>query len=100
MKINLFYSIQIICMFKAINNHFIDRSKIEIPKNRPFYNLKSAKSLKKMEKYFQHQFWKIQHARNIKKITPNERRDQTHLLRIYFFVFFSECHRLKNLRRI
>ena len=45
------------------------------------------KSLKNVEKYFQRQFWKIQHAQNILKITPNERRDQTHLLRIYFLVF-------------
>ena len=35
-----------------------------------------------MEKYFQRQFWKIRHAQIILKITLNERRDQTHLLRI------------------
>ena len=32
-----------------------------------------------MEKYFLHQFWKIRHAQNILKFTPNERADQTHL---------------------
>ena len=57
------------------------------------------KSLKNVEKYFQPQFWKIRHARNIKKIRPNERGGQTHLLRIYFFVFY-ECHLLQNLCRI
>ena len=31
------------------------------------------KSLKNIEKYFQHQFWKIQHTQNILKITPNDR---------------------------
>ena len=54
-------------MFKASNNHFIHRSKIKIPKIRPFYNLKSTKITKNVEKYFQHQFWKILHAQNIKK---------------------------------
>ena len=39
-------------MFKATNNHFIDRSKIEIPKIRPFYNLKGAKIVKKDGKIF------------------------------------------------
>ena len=53
------------------------------------------KSLKKMEKYFQHQFWKIQHAQNIKKITPNKRGDQTCLLHIYVFVF-QECYPLQK----
>ena len=33
-----------------------------------------------MEKYFQHQFWKIRHAQNIYKIVPNEKTDQSHLL--------------------
>ena len=45
------------------------------------------KSLKNVEKYFQPQFWKIRHARNIKKIRPNERGGQTHLLHIYIFCF-------------
>ena len=35
---------------KAFNNHFGDRSKIKIPKIRPFCNLKSAKIAKKMWK--------------------------------------------------
>ena len=52
MKINLFYSKQIKCMFKAFNNHFIDRFKIKIQKNRPFYNLKSTKIAKKCGKIF------------------------------------------------
>ena len=47
------------------------------------------KLLKNMEKYFQRQFWRIRHAQNILKITPNERGDQTHLLRIYIFLFFK-----------
>ena len=51
-------------MFKASNNHFIDRSKIKIPKIRPFYNLKSAKITKNVKKYFQHQFWDIRHKQN------------------------------------
>ena len=64
-KISLFYSKQIKCMFKANNNHFIGKSKIKIPKIRPFYNLKKVqKSLKNVEKYFQHQFWNIRHAQN------------------------------------
>ena len=41
------------------------------------------KSLKNVEKYFQRQFWKIQHAQIILKITPNERGDQMHLLCIH-----------------
>ena len=45
------------------------------------------KSLKNVEKYFQRQFWRIRDAQNNLKITPNERGDQTHLLRIYFFEF-------------
>ena len=39
-------------MLKASNNHFGDRSKIKIPKIRPFFNLKSAKIAKKCEKIF------------------------------------------------
>ena len=50
MKINIFYSKQIKCMFKAFNKHFIDRFKIKIQKIRPFYNLKSAKIDKKCGK--------------------------------------------------
>ena len=53
------------------------------------------KLLKNEEKYFQRQFWNIQHTQNILKITRNERRDQTHLLRIYFFVFFLNAIALK-----
>ena len=45
------------------------------------------KSQKNVEKYFQHQFWRIRDAQNNLKITPNERGDQTHLLRIYFLNF-------------
>ena len=52
MKINLFHSKQIKCMFKASNNHFSARSKIKIPKIRPFFNLKSAKITKKCGKIF------------------------------------------------
>ena len=44
---------------------------------------------KNEEKYFQRHFWNIQHAQNILKITPNERGDQTQLLRIYFFVLLK-----------
>ena len=39
-------------MFKASNNHFIDRFKIKIQKIRPFYNLKTAKIAKKFGKIF------------------------------------------------
>ena len=49
---SLFYSKQIKCMFKANNNNFIGKSKIKIPKIRPFYNLKSAKIVKKYGKIF------------------------------------------------
>ena len=52
MKINLFYSKQMKCMFKVSNNNFIDRSKIKIPKIRPFYSLMSAKIAKKCGKIF------------------------------------------------
>ena len=53
-------------MLKAFNNHFGDRSEIKITKIRPFCNFNSAKICKKnVEKYFQHQFWKIQHAQII-----------------------------------
>ena len=45
------------------------------------------KSLKNLEKYFQHQFFKVGHVRSIIKITPTERGDQTHLLHIYIFFF-------------
>ena len=37
-------------MLKASNNHFGGRSKIKIPKIRPFVNLKSAKIAKKCKK--------------------------------------------------
>ena len=39
-------------MLKASNNHFGDRSKIKIPKTRPFYSLMSAKIAKKCGKLF------------------------------------------------
>ena len=67
-------------MFKASNINFGNICKIKIPKIIPFCNLKSAKIAKKLEKYFQRQFWKVQHAQNIIKITLNERRDRTHSL--------------------
>ena len=49
--------------------------------------LKSAKLLKNVDKYFHHQFWKIKHAKNILKNTPNDRGDQMHLFYIYLFAF-------------
>ena len=52
MKIFFFYSKQLKCMFKATNNHFIDRSKIKIPKIRPFCISKSEKIVKKYGKIF------------------------------------------------
>ena len=45
-----FYSKLIICMLKAFNNHFGDRSKINITKIRPFCNFNSAKIAKKCGK--------------------------------------------------
>ena len=39
-------------MFKATNNHFIDRSKIKIPKIRLFCISKSEKIVKKYGKIF------------------------------------------------
>ena len=39
-------------MLKASNNHFSDKSKIKIPKIRPFFNLKSAKIAKKCGKIY------------------------------------------------
>ena len=52
-------------MLKASNNHFGARSKIKIPKMWSFCNLSRAKITKNVEKHFQHQFWKIQHAQII-----------------------------------
>ena len=74
-------------MLKASNNHFGNISKIKVPKIRPFCNLKSGKIAKKSGKYFQRQFWKIGHAKNIIKITPNKRKDQMHLLHMFFCYF-------------
>ena len=68
---------------------------MKIPKIIPFFNLNMQKSLKKLEKYFQRQFWKLQHAQNIKKITPNERGDQMHL-RGVIFIRFCACHSFQN----
>ena len=59
-------------MLKASNNHFDNISKIKIPKIIPFCNSKSAKIAKKVENYFQRQFWKVRHAQNIIKITPSK----------------------------
>ena len=50
------------------------------------------KLLKNAEKYFQRQFWKVRHAQNIIKITPNERGDQMHVLHIYYFDFLRMSH--------
>ena len=60
-------------MLKASNNHFGGKSKIKIPKIRPFVNLKSAKIAKKCKKKVQRQFWKKKLEQNIAKITPNQR---------------------------
>ena len=59
-------------MLKASNNHFDDKSKIKLLKIRYFCNLKSAKIAKKCGKKKLRQFWKVQPAQNIIKITPNE----------------------------
>ena len=74
-------------MWKAFANHFGGRFKLKMPKIRHLCNLKSAKIAKNVEKYFQSQFWRIRHAQNILKSTPNERGDQTHLHPIYFPIF-------------
>ena len=73
-------------MLKASNSNFgaISRKNTKIGS---FCNLKSAKFAKKSGKNFKHKFWKVQHAQNIIKLTPNERGDQTHLLPIFFIVF-------------
>ena len=75
-------------MLKASNNNFgaISRKNTKIGS---FCNLKSAKFAKKSGKNFKHKFWKVQHAQNIIKLTPNESGDQTHLLRIYIYIFFK-----------
>ena len=73
-------------MLKASNNHFGDRSKIKIPKIRPFCYLKSENIAKERGKYFQCKFLKMQHAENILKIPPYERGDKMHLLHLYFLV--------------
>ena len=39
-------------MLKASNNHFGGKSKIKIPKIRPFFNVKSTKIGKKCEKIY------------------------------------------------
>ena len=54
-------------MLKASNNHFSDRTKIKIPKIKPFCNLKSAKITKKCGKYFQRRFWGSGILKNKKK---------------------------------
>ena len=82
-------------MSKASNNHFGDRSKIKIPKIIPFFNLKSAKIAKKCRKKILRQFWKVRHAQNIIKVTPNERRDQTHLLGV-IFIMLCTCRTFQN----
>ena len=87
MKIKLFCSKEITCMLKASNNHFDDKSKIKPLKIRHFRNSKSEKIAKKIWKKKQLQFWKVRHAQNIIKITPNERGDQTHLLHIYIYIY-------------
>ena len=45
-----------------------------------------------MEKYIQRQFWKLRHAQNIIKITPNERGYEMHVLHIHHFVIFRMPH--------
>ena len=82
-------------MLKESNNHFDNISKIKVPKKSPFVIQKVQKSLKKVEKYFQRQFWKIGHAKNIIKITPNERKDQTHLLGV-ILIMFCVCRSFQN----
>ena len=78
-------------MLKASNNHFIDWSKLKIPKIRPFYNLKSAKTSKKMWKnIISINFGRYSMHETLKK-TPSERRDQTYLLHIYIFLFFENA---------
>ena len=82
-------------MLKESNNHFDNISKIKVPKKSPFVIQKVQKSLKKVFKKIQRQFWKVQHAQNITKITPNERRDQTHLLGV-IFIMFCACRSFQN----
>ena len=45
-----------------------------------------------VEKYIQRQFWKLRHAQNIIKITPNERGYEMHVLHIHYFVIFRMPH--------
>ena len=47
---------------------------------------------KNVEKYIQRQFWKLRHAQNIIKITPNERGYEMHVLHIHYFVIFRMPH--------
>ena len=80
-------------MLKASNNHFIDWSRIKIPKIRPFYNLKSAKISKKCEKILSASILEDTACTKLKKNTPSERRDQMYLLHIYIFFFvFWKCY--------
>ena len=54
-------------MLKAYNNHFGGRSKIKIPKIRPFVNLKSAKIAKKCKKKFSVNFGRNDMHKTFKK---------------------------------
>ena len=91
MKINLFYSKQIKCMFKASNNHFIHRSKIKIPKIRPFYNLKSAKITKKRGKIFSASILEdTTCTKHLKNYTKWKRRSNV-LTSLFFFLFFKNA---------
>ena len=47
---------------------------------------------KNVEKYIQRQFWKVRHAQNIIKITPNERGYEMHVLHIHYFVVIRMPH--------
>ena len=76
-------------MLKAFNNHFGDRSKIKIPKIIPFCNLKSAKIAKICEKIFSASIFEDTKCAKITKITPNERRDQTHSFGVNFVMFWA-----------
>ena len=84
-------------MLKASTNNFGARSKYKIIKIRSFCNIKSAKITKKCGKIFSAQFFEnITYAKHY-KITPNERRDQTHLLHIYYFCFLRMPHPSKSM---
>ena len=77
-------------MFKAFNNHFIDRFKIKIQKIRPLYNVKSAKIAKKMWKnIFSINFGRYDMHEIFKKL--DQMKEVKRIYFPYIFLFFKNA---------